>query len=74
MWHFEIKMELIQMTSSKNTKIEKNHIFGKKYRNTYFTNLHPIDTKFYHCYDSECISSKFILKKYIQLHTKYTWF
>ena len=58
----------------KNTKIEKNHIFGEKIWNAYFTILHPINAKLLHCDDSECISPKFILEKYIQCHTKYTWF
>ena len=62
------------MTSSKNTKIGKNHIFGEKYRNTYFTMLHPVDANMYYCDESECILSKFILEKYIQIHTKFTWF
>ena len=60
------------MTSSKNTKIGK--IFLGKNRKMCFTILHPINAKLHHCDDSEDISSKFILKKYIQLHTMYTWF
>ena len=53
---------------------KKNTFLGKNYRNTYFTILHPIDANLYHCDDSKCISSKLILEKYIQFHTKYTWF
>ena len=36
--------------------------------------LHPVDENMYYCDESECISSKFILEKYIQIHTKFTWF
>ena len=72
MCYFETKMELIQMTSSKNTNIEKITFFGKKARNAYFTILHPMNAKLHHCDDSKCISFEFILEKYIQLHIKYT--
>ena len=57
MCYFETKMELILMTSSKNTKIEKIICLGKNYWNTYFIILHPINAKLYYCDDSELKTS-----------------
>ena len=52
----------------------KIKFWGKSKYVFYYFRPTSDNAKLLHCDDSECISSKFILEKYIQLHTKYTWF